>query len=152
MTAGFLRVQHNDTLHRLWLAEVYRWASARPEAYLADSGYASRTDFYEPPHAATEFFITLRNRPIALLTFLPTAANEYRIGLITAPNTPVRRMLTVMRAALDPLRESGVTRLWVRLPEAACYDSARKLAARLGFARLNETDWNLRLINGNAKQ
>lgn len=152
MTAGFLQVQHDNSLHRLWLAEAYRWALAHPEAYLADSGYESRTDFYEPPPSAVEFFLTLRAKPIALLTFLPMAANEYRIGLITAPGAPIRKILTILRAAMDPLRDSGVARLWVKLPEGKCFDGARKLAARLGFERLNETDWKMELItDGNAK-
>lgn len=152
VNAGFVQVRHDDVFHRVRLAEIYRWAQARPDAYLEGSGYESREDFYQSPQNATEFFVEISARPVALLTFLPLTAGEYRIGLITAPNAPVRRLVKLLGIAREELRASGVRVLWVRLPGADCYDGARKLAAKIGFTRLNEADWKLELTDGNTRK
>lgn len=132
------------------LAEVYQWAKAKPEAYLEGTGLERLDDFIKPLAGAMEFFVSIEEKLVALLTFLPVAPNEYQVGLISAPRAPVFKLLSVLEGAAIELASYGVTALHLRLPEARCYHPARRLAQKMQFTQLNATDWKRELTNGHS--
>lgn len=152
MNAQLLHVKSDDPLHRLYMAEVYRWAKARPEAYLDGTGYDSREEFLEPPPGAQDFIVLLEGQPSALLTLLPLGGGEYGAGLIVSPTARIRRLMATLRCVRGWLPNAGVTALRVVLPMNACYDGARNMAARLGFVQKATTDWKLEITDGNTRQ
>ncbi len=148
---GFTRVQYKQPLHKTLLAEVYRWAMARSEAYLDETGYTTRESFFEPPPHSVEFFVMVEGKPSALLTFIRWGKGVFQVGLITDPGARLRPLLAALRDVRAWLPGCGASELWVKLPLRSCYDAARKLAAKLGFNQINETDWKLELTHGNTK-
>lgn len=147
--ASFILVRSGSS-DRKRLAEVYVWAKAKPDAYLDGTGLERLEDFIKPLTGAMEFFVIIEERFVALLTFLPVAPNEYRVGLISAPDVPVRKLMVTLESGMNELASYGVTALHLRLPEARCYHPARRLAQKMQFTQLNATDWKRELTNGHS--
>lgn len=151
MYTGFTPVRYDNALHRTLLAAVYCWAQERPDAYLEGTGYQTREHFFEPPPDSVEFFVMVDGKPAALLTFIRLRDGVFQAGLITAPKARLRPLIAALRGVRSWLPGCGCVELWVKLPVRACYDVTRKLVEKIGFEKVNNTDWKLEMVDGNAK-
>jgi hypothetical protein len=134
-------VDHAADVDRAILRQVYVWAGANPALYLDGFGYRDAKDFLDPPGDSVEYLIIADGRPVAHLTFIPlaTVRNVYQVGLITNPQSSLRKICKLLKGFMRPVFGRLAQALFVELPDSPEFSRTRKLARFFGFKQVSET-------------
>jgi hypothetical protein len=129
------RVDHAADGDRAVIHQVYVWAEVKSAIYLHGSGYRDAEDFLDPPHGSVERFVFAGDRPAALLTLIPlvTLRVVYQVGMITNPQTGLRKICKLLRVFRGKVFERLAQALFVNLPDSPGFSRTRKLAGFFGF-------------------
>jgi hypothetical protein len=128
-------VDHTADVDRAIIRQVYVWAEAKSAIYLDGSGYSDAEDFLDPPHDSVEYFVFVGDKPVALLALIPLVAVRavYQVGLITNPQSSLRKICKLLRGFMGAVFERLAQALFVDLPDSPEFPRTRKLAGFFGF-------------------
>jgi hypothetical protein len=134
-------VDHAADVDRAILRQVYVWAKAKSAIYLDGSGYRDAEDFLDPPRGSVGYFVFANDKPAALLTLIPlvTVRGVYQVGLITNPQSSLRKICKLLRGFKGAVFERLAHALFVDLPDSPEFSRTRKLATFFGFEQVSET-------------
>jgi hypothetical protein len=135
------RVDHAADVDRAILRQVYVWAEAKSAIYLDGSGHRDAEDFLDPPCGSVGYFVFTNDKPAALLTLIPlvTVRGVYQVGLITNPQSSLRKICKLLRGFKGTVFERLGHALFVDLPDSPEFSRTRKLARFFGFEQVSET-------------
>jgi hypothetical protein len=128
-------VDHTADVDRAILRQVYIWAEMKSAIYLDGSGYRDAEDFLDPPCGSVEYFVFASDKPAALLKLIPlvTVRGVCQVGLITNPQSSLRKICKPLRVFKGTVFERLAQALFVDLPDLPGFSRARKLAGFFGF-------------------